>query len=259
MQKRNFQWPEEVPVEQKLYFLITLMNRKRTGKLYESIHLLAGASLRSAEIYQQECIDLDYQARGIIPPRFRDIYELPSDYALKTAHAPLPDLPPDWADLYLCGARCIAIPKPVDRILATLQPSYGQDPLQSYLEAETHSFGHWLAAVKQAKGMGLPLPQRPKGKVPEALKNQVSELALSEDLGPQESKFEVWKRNWEAGDTSVLWRGRIPVGAQYPEGYKTVKMQLEELESQHLTSTEDPADHLAQAKAALAKKSTLDT
>lgn len=255
MNKLPFEWPEEVPVEQKLYYLIRLLNRKRTGAIYESAQTFSGLVLRSAEIYRQECLDLDQQARGVIPYRLRDAYELPDDYEARTKNAPLPELPPNWDDLYLCGGRCIAIPRPRDPLLDAMKPSYGEDPLQSYLEAEVHSFSHWVAAANHAKELGLLIPPKPKGRVPEELQDEIKRLRDSLEDTPRESKFEVWKRDWESGQTTQPWRGRIPAGAEYPTGYKTGRMQLEELENSIRSTGLDPVEELAKAKAALWKKS----
>lgn len=252
MNKQPFLWPHEVPLEAKLYFYIRLLNRRRTGKLYESAQSFEGATARSAQIYHQDCFDLDLQARGIIPPAHRDFYDVPLDYESKVKNSPLPDLPDNWDDLYLCGVRMIAIPKSVDPILAKLKPSFGDNPLESYLEAGSHSFAHWLAAATFAQENGLVIPMRPKGRVPEDLQEQINALVGPET--PRENKFDVWKRDWMAGTTTQPWKGRMPVGAEYPPGYKTAKMQLAELEESLRGSIEDPADELSKVRAALEKK-----
>jgi len=254
MSKRTFYWPEEVKEEQKLYYLIKLINRKRTGSFYESSQVFTGSVLRSAEIYREEIKRLDLQSRGVIPHEFRYLYDLPENYEERTKDAKPPKLPENLDDFYLCSVREIAyIPAP-DPMLKTLRPTYGDDPLVTYLESATKSFGHWLAAAKQAKEMGKAQPPKPKGRIPEDLAEEIKEFTLDEV--PAISKFDQWKLDWEAGKTTTPWRGRAPKDAVFPDGYKSVKEQIQELAESLSGDVDDPESELIKIKAAIIKKST---
>jgi len=218
--KKPVYWPEEVSYEQKLYYLILKMNRIRSSSaFYETSQTFTGQVKRSQEIYFEDLFNFDLQSRGIIPPLHREFYDIPANYDEKVKKAEPPKLPADWDDLYLCGSRCLALPKTRDSILASLTPSYGNDPLDSYIHAQTKSFGHWLAAAKFAKENGKEIPQKPKGRTPEELSDEIKEF-LSTVEEQTESKFSIWKRSWLEGKTTAPWRGRVPHGSELPEGYR---------------------------------------
>lgn len=219
MEKKPFLWPDQVPEEQKLYYAIKRRNRiQEASHVYETAQTFTGTVKRSQEIYFEDLYNLDLLSRGIIPPHQRWVYDLPADYDDKVKNSPSVIIPDNWQDLYLCGGRGIAIPKKRDPLLDAYKPSYGDNPLQTYLEAPTKSFPHWLAAVEYAQEHNLEIPLKPRGRIPSELQETIEQVT-----GPQESpvsKFEVWKQEWIDGKTTKPWRGRRPLGAEYPEGYK---------------------------------------
>lgn len=255
MTVQNFQWPEEVPYEQKLYYLIRHKLRRRDGAIYLSNQSFSGQAQQSAERFFRELEEMEFQSRGIIPPNHREFYNLPEDYEKRVAGATAPELPADWQELYLCGARALALPKKVDPITAALATqSFGDNPLESYLASNTKSFEHWIAAAKYAKEHNLLIPLKPKGRIPEKLQETLKEF-ISDVEGPAPlSRFEQWKQDWVNGVTSAPWRGRPPVGAEYPPGYKTGKMREQELLSALEQTVEDPEAEILRVKAALLRK-----